>query len=194
MADYTDDFARDEDPLASGWTAQDPGMRALSSGDGFADGPVDDGYGTSYWATAVGADQYSEVKTEAVLGGATLLLAFVRMASGTDKSGMNLYIDVTGGKLYLFAWVANSPTLLTTFASEAITGATRYRLKVVGQTYTCYKDDVQVGSPYVDGGSTFTSGQPGIGSFGQTAIDSWAGGDVGTGSPNDARVVFGRGL
>lgn len=180
MATVSDNFDRGDGVLVSPWASFGAGANPIAIIADQVRGSVSSSaWNGSYRTEVFDNDQFSQMEIWGNPGSNNWIGTCVR----TTSNGQNCYYayyfnNLASGRfeLRLGKLISGVATNLTTVPlGAALTSGTQLNLTVVGNTLRLYQNNVQVASA-VD--STFTSGEPGIITFGTTGVgDNWSGGD-----------------
>ncbi len=174
----SDDFNRANGALGSNWTGvSDGGMKIASQA---AAGTNATGYsGDIRTGEAYSSNQYSQVQlTARQLTGGQRAGPAVRMQAGGQDGYVGMYFWNSGNpELMLFSRTATTWTELgSTHRTGPLGAGTTLKLEAVGSTLAFLVDGVEVIAAY---DNTYTSGAPGIMSYGTGQVDNWSGGTAG---------------
>ena len=182
----TETFTGSAAVLSGPWTQQRSAGTVNKNGLGVGVGSVGAKNLYAFWnAGTFSNDQYSQIRIAGGLGRGTQYARVTVRAGGTGDAAYGGYIfisDGTSGAGHTELWkvVAGTQTLLRTFATTFATNDVM-RIEVRGQTITCLKNGISLGS-FPDG--SLATGSPGVGVYGTTVrIDDWEGSSLDPVSP-----------
>lgn len=178
----TDNFDRANNAsLGSNWTTPS-GTNAIRINSNQAAGNATLGGGAAYWsANAFNDDQYSKCIPIGLAAGGRYEYAGVRMG-GANGEGYYAKTDGTNSWL-VYINAAGAESTLATFSGTGFNGSTDIlEIRAVGTAIRFYKNGSQIGSDATD--SNIASGYAGFleAPDNNTAIDSWEGGNVTSGT------------
>ena len=182
----TESFTGSASVLGGSWTQQRTAGTVNRNGSGAGVGSVGAKNLYAFWnADTFSGDQYSQIR---IAGGLTAATQYAKVTVRAGRTGDGAYggyifsSDGTSGAGHteLVKVVAGTQTVLRTFATTFATNDVM-RIEVRGQTITCLKNGVSLGS-FTD--ASLAAGSPGVGVYGNSLrIDDWEGNSLGPLSP-----------
>ena len=160
----SDDFNRANGALGSNWASLQAGMSIVGNAAAGNGGGL---HAMAQWTgSTFGADQWAQGTVTYVSGS-----QYIGPAVRVNATGQGYSVTVDNGAAYVSnqTGFGTSTVLLTisgTFASGGV-----LKLGIVGSLLTAYWNGASIGS-VTD--TTYTTGQPGIRSYGGGSIDNWS--------------------